>query len=300
MNSVLRQALLAAGVLLVSTPAFAQPEHRIPERPPGAPHGRVAAVHRRHAERTAAQQWAQTGVAPALTGANGEIRYAYGESHPTVQCAPLHLCVITLLRHEQIVNLSLGDSVRWLAQPGQAGDRPIVVLKPTTVGLRTNLVITTNDGHLYYLNLVSGPARFVPEIGFYDPQALMQTVQSARALRAAQAQKRAQTVVASLPRIAAADLDFAYWWKGPKAERPVRVFSVQGKVYIQMPARLRYGNAPALFVVDHGAEQLVNYRMVGVYFVVDALFQEARLVLGVGKHRRIVTIHAGHRPLFSW
>ncbi|MHB8550717.1 MAG: TrbG/VirB9 family P-type conjugative transfer protein [Acidiferrobacterales bacterium] len=274
----MKPALIAAVLMQLATPAQSANLSSLGVRAASGP-GRPTA-HRQ----------------PALVGADGEIRYAYGESHPEIRCAPLHLCVIALLRHEKIVNLSLGDSVRWLAQPAEAGDRPIIVLKPTTAGLRTNLVVTTSDGHLYYMDLVSDSARFVPEIGFYDPQALMQTVHSERALKAA----HAQTVVASLPRIAPADLDFAYWWKGPKAERPVRVFSAQGKVYIQMPADLRYGNAPAVFVVEQGAEQLVNYRMVGAYFVVDQLFQEARLVLGVGAQRRVVTIHAGHRPRFSW
>ena len=286
MNPVLKPALIAAALMLFAAPVLAQSANPVPVGAPNASGRTMPAVHRR--------------PATAQVGADGEIRYAYGESHPVVRCAPLHLCVIALLRHEQIVNLSLGDSVRWLAQPAQAGDRPIVVLKPTAAGLRTNLVVTTSDGHLYYMDLVSDPARFVPEIGFYDPRALLQTVHRERARTPGQARERAQAIVASLPGVSLADLDFAYWWKGPRGERPVRVFSAQGKVYIQMPANLRYGNAPAVFVVDHGAEQLVNYRMAGDYFVVDQLFQEARLVLGVGARRRVVTIHAGHRPRFSW
>ena len=278
MNSVLKPALIAAALMQLATPA--QSAKLSSAGVPAASGPGRPTAHRQ----------------PALVGADGEIRYAYGESHPEIRCAPLHLCVIALLRHEQIVNLSLGDSVRWLAQPAQAGDRPIIVLKPTTAGLRTNLVVTTSDGHLYYMDLVSGHTRFVPEIGFYDPRALLQTAHSGQAFQAGPA----RTVVASLPGVSLADLDFAYWWKGPRAERPVRVFSAHGKVYIQMPAHIRYGNAPAVFVVDHGAEQLVNYRMAGDYFVVDQLFQEARLVLGVGAQRRVVTIHAGHRPRFSW
>ncbi|MHB1528600.1 MAG: TrbG/VirB9 family P-type conjugative transfer protein [Acidiferrobacteraceae bacterium] len=298
MNRRVLQSLMVAGALAaLSVSAFAELEH-LPQVKAHA--ATVPAVHRHRAERSAALQWAHTGVAPALTGTNGEILYAYGESHPEVVCAPLHLCVIALLPHEKIVNLSLGDSVRWLAQPAEAGNRPVIVLKPTAAGLTTNLVVTTSDGHLYYLDLVSRSARFVPEIGFYDPRALVATLHRARALQASQARAHARTVVATLPRVTPAALDFAYWWKGPKAECPVRVFSAQGHVYIQMPAGIRDGNAPAVFVVDHGAEQLVNYRMAGAYFVVDELFHEARLVLGTGTHRRVVTIHAGHRPLFSW
>lgn len=299
MNTALK-VLIAVAALAGSAQAFAATDHA----PGVGAHiqpGRTTPVPTvRRAERAAAQHWARTGVAPALVGPNGEVLYAYGESHPEVRCAPLHLCVVALLKGEKIVNLSVGDSVRWLIEPAQAGDRPVVILKPTTAGLATNLVITTEDGHLYYLDLVSRAARFVPEIGFYDPQALVATIHHARAVTAAHARARAETVVASLPRIDPAKLDFAYWWRGPRADRPVRVFSGRGKVYIQMPARLRYGNAPAVFVVDHGTTQLVNYALVGSYFVVDELFKEARLVLGTGAHRRVVTIHAGRKPLFLW
>jgi len=299
MNTVIKGIVIAVAMVL-STQAMAEPNslqvYRALVRD-----GRAASGPRlHHAEIAAAQQWARTGAAASLAGANGEVLYAYGQSHPRVLCAPLHLCVVALLPGERIVNLSLGDSVRWLIQPVQAGKRPVVVIKPTTAGLETNLVITTDDGHLYYLTLVSRPTRFVPEIGFYDPKALVETVTSAQALKAQRAREEAQTVVATLPHLNPADLDFAYWWKGPRQYRPVRVFSAQGKVYIQMPASLRFGNAPAVFVVEQGAEQLVNYQVVGPYFVVDALFKEARLILGVGEDRRVVTIHAGKKPPFSW
>ncbi len=257
--------------------------------------GHAAPAHGVHqAERAAAQTWAHTGSAAPLAGPDGMLLYAYGASRPEVLCAPLHLCVVTLLPGEKIVDLSIGDSVRWLVQPAQAGNRPVIVIKPTTAGIRTNLVITTDDGHLYYLDLVAARARFIPEIGFYDPRALVQSL--ARAGQ--QARSRAQTVVATLPGIDPGKLDFRYWWEGPKADRPVRVFSARGKVYIEMPKRLRYGDAPAVFVVVDGKQQLVNYRMVGSYYVVDELFKEARLVLGVGDHRQVVTLHAGRRPFF--
>lgn len=299
MNCALKPVVMALAVLAGSASAFAAPLPQ-PGTSPHVPTGPRPVKLGRRAKRAAAEQWARTGIAPPLVGLNGEVEYAYGVSRPVVRCAPLHLCVVALLKGEKIVNLSLGDSVRWLMQPAQAGDRPVVILKPTAVGLSTNLVITTDDGHLYDLDLVSRATRFVPEVGFYDPRALVATIQEARAAHAARARARAAMVVASLPRIDPAALDFTYWWKGPRADRPLRVFSAAGKVYIQMPKRLRHRDAPALFVVDRGAMQLVNYALVGSYFVVDTLFREARLVLGTGAHRQVVTIHAGRRPLFSW
>ena len=63
--------------------------------------------------------------------------------------------------------------------------------------------------------------------------------------------------------------------------RPDRVFDDGRKVYIQFPARLDQGEAPALFVIGRdGKSQLVNYRMSGDYYVVDRLFARAELRLG--------------------
>jgi type IV secretion system protein TrbG len=256
-------------------------------------------MSREATELKAAQAWLETDNAPAIVSAQGEVLYAYGHSHPRMLCALLDLCVVKLLAGEKIVNLSIGDSVRWLVQPAQAADRPLVVIKPTAAGLHTNLVITTDAGRIYYLDLVSDPSDFVPVIGFYDPEKLVMTVTNPKILAAENSRKEAENQVGILPGLSPADLDFEYWWDGPKAYQPVRVFSGGGKVFIQMPADMKYGDAPALFIVERGAEQLTNYRLNGSYFVVDQLFQEARLVLGAGGERTVVTLHAGKKSFWS-
>ncbi|MGO9443871.1 MAG: TrbG/VirB9 family P-type conjugative transfer protein [Thiobacillaceae bacterium] len=256
-------------------------------------------ISRQAAELKAAQTWVETDAAPPIAGNFGEVMYAYGHSHPRVLCAPLDLCVVKLMSGEKIINLSIGDSVRWLVQPAQAGDRPVVVIKPTAAGLHTNLVITTDTGHVYYLDLASDQSDFVPIIAFYDPEKLVRTVNEQQTLAEEKTKRESETRVAVLSGVNPAELDFAYWWDGPAHLQPVRVFSAEGKVYIQMPADMKYGDAPALFVIEHGKEQLTNYRLNGSYYVVDQLFQEARLVLGVDKDRSVVAIHAGKKPFWT-
>lgn len=258
-----------------------------------------AGMSRQAAELQAAQTWLATDEAPPIAGSQNEVMYAYGHSHPLVLCAPLNLCVVELMVGEKIVSLSIGDSVRWMVQPSQAGERSVVVIKPTVAGLRTNLVITTDGGRVYYLDLLSNPSDFVPLIGFYDPEKLVMTVNDQKILASEKAKKEAETKVAVLPGVNPAELDFEYWWEGPKVNQPVRVFAAEGKVFIQMPPGMKYGDAPALFVIEEGKEQLTNYRLTGSYFVVDQLFKEARLVLGVGEDRSTVTIHAGKKPFWS-
>ncbi len=295
----MKRSILAL-LLAFSSPAWADNSLQLYQHITRATGNLVKSPDKRQAERKAAEVWARTGTAPTLAGSNGEVMYAYGQSHPEILCAPLHVCMVKLLPGDTgAVNLAIGDSVRWLVQATPAGDTSVLVLKPTEPDLRTNLVVTVpKTGHVYYLSLLSDKAAFVPEVGFYDPQALIQTQTIEDERQKAEAEKRSQTIIGSLGTVSPADLDFDYWWEGPKDDQPIRVFSAQGHVYIQMPPDLKYRNAPALFVVENGQEQLANYALKGQYFVVNQLFQEARLLLGAGDHKRIVTIHAGKRPSF--
>lgn len=242
----------------------------------------------------ASQAWHDTGTASAIAGNNGEVLYPYGQSTPKVLCSPLHITVIKLLPGEKIAGSALGDKIRWTATNLQLGTQAVVLVRPMQAGITTNLVIASTTGQIYDLTLVSDKTAFVPSIGFYDPQAEWadHVVQVGQQQRAETKHQQDQQV--TVPGID--DLDFNYYCTGSHQFRPVRVFSAKGKVYIQMPKNIQYENAPAVFVMVDGKEQLVNYQMIHGYFVVDQLFQEAKLLLGTGDDKQVVTIHAGHRP----
>ena len=251
----------------------------------------------------AAQQWLRTGVANDIIGTNGQVMYAYGQSRPTITCAPLHVCVINLLAGEHITSLSIGDSVRWLVQPTNAGDRPVVVVKPTAAGLVTNLVVTTDAGRVYYMTLVSDAHDYVPLVGFYDPQQLVINMQQqaaqARAAEQAKVDARKQAVVAPLGDIDPAKLDFDFRCKADDNHAdldnadllPVRVFAGGGHTYLQMPPDMKFTDAPAVFNTSNGSTELMNSRLVHGYYVIDGLPTKFKLVLGVGKNSRAVTCH---------
>jgi type IV secretion system protein VirB9 len=245
---------------------------------------------------SAAQTWLQTGNAPSMVGTNGEVMYAYGQSQPTITCAPLHICLINLLPGEHITNLSIGDSVRWLVQSAEAGQTPVVVIKPTADGLTTNLAVTTDAGRVYYMTLVSDKHTYVPQIGFYDPQQLVINMQNqATRQRAADAAKK-EAVVAPLGQVDPSTLDFNYTCQlgAGHADQassdllPVRVFAGSGHTYLQMPEGMKYTDAPAVFNVSNGDTELMNSRLVHGYFILDGLPQKFKLVVGVGKSSRSV------------
>ena len=73
---------------------------------------------------------------------------------------------------EAVNDLNVGDSVRWKITPATqgAGDSLIthVMIKPTDVGLVTNLVITTNR-RTYIVKLLSRERDWMPRVAFDYP-----------------------------------------------------------------------------------------------------------------------------------
>ena len=292
----LAPAFAAAGVPTVGTPDNGRTSHELVNQTPPVPLSYRATD-------AASQQWLQTGSAPDIIGTNGQVMYAYGQSRPTITCAPMHVCVINLLPGEHITSLSIGDSVRWLVQPTNAGDRPVVIVKPTQAGLVTNLVVTTDAGRVYYMTLISDKHDYVPLVGFYDPQQLVINLQQqaaqARAAEQAKAEARKQAVVAPLGDIDPAKLDFDFRCKADDNHAdldnadllPVRVFAGGGHTYLQMPTDMKFTDAPAVFNTSDGSTELMNSRLVHGDYVIDGLPTKFKLVLGVGKNSRAVTCH---------
>ena len=248
----------------------------------------------------AARQWQTAGEARELIGTNGEVMYPYGASRPTITCAPLHVCVIQLIDGETISQYSIGDNVRWIIQTASS-TRPIVAIKPTEPNIVTNLMIATDAGRVYYMTLESDPVDYVPMVGFYDPGRLLvagPTATSTADMRARDRGWRSArdqalggmdpgSVVAPLGSVDPSKLDFGWTCRpgnGSEAPVPVRVFSAQGHVYVQMPQDIQYGNAPAIFGLDGDSPTLINSRMVGYYYVIDGQPRHFRLLLGVGKN----------------
>lgn len=250
----------------------------------------------------AVQDWERTGVAEALVGANGSIEYPYGYSRPVISCAPLHICTIILQPGESIVSLSLGDTVRWLASQSTAGNKPVVVVKPTQAAISTNMVVTTDKGRVYYMHLVADKEKYVPIVTFFDPAAMTRieqdTIAAAETARAvaemkakALAEKRDQEVISSFkPGFDPAALDFNYRCKGNDDDiLPARVFASDTHTYLQMPPGMKAKDAPAVFAMRGGQTELLNMRVKGDYYVIDGKPAKLQLLVGVGRGQSAVT-----------
>ena len=198
----------------------------------------------------------------------------------TVNTSPRFLTAITLRPGEKLISKAAGDTVRWVlgetvegAGPGQ---QVIVMVKPVRGDLRTNIILTT-DQRTYLLDAVSreGDA-YTSVIAWNYPQEQMREAQAARATAA-------QSVVAET---AIDRLNFGYSVKAMHTRhaprwQPLRVFDDGLKTYIQFPANLGASEAPPLFLIGPKDEaELVNYRLLGGYYVVDRLIDVAELRLG--------------------
>jgi len=194
-----------------------------------------------------------------------------------VYCAPEQVTDIVLQPGEELVSVSAGDTVRWVLGDTVSGTgaeaQAHILIKPTQAGLKTNLIITTSL-RAYHLELRAFEETYMAAVSWrYADQQLVTRVASSAATRAA-ASSPAGLQLDRLKFRYDLDGDFPHW-------RPDRVFDDGRKVYIQFPARLDQGEAPALFVIGRdGKAQLVNYRMSGDYYVVDRLFARAELRLG--------------------
>jgi P-type conjugative transfer protein TrbG len=227
------------------------------------------------------------------------IQYPYGLTEAIVTCEPLRVCDVELDTGEEIQNVSIGDTSRWLVHPAFSGARetltPHVMVKPAEYAIATNAIVTTNR-RTYYLGLVSkakGDPGYVRRVKFYYPQDLVEQANGTFRAKAALARRDSDPTVAQGPRLAPDRLSFGYEILGGEglAWRPLRAFDDGQHVYIQMPATLQASEAPALLVQSRGGDAaLVNYRVRLPYYVVDRLFDTAVLIVGVGRQQDRVTI----------
>jgi type IV secretion system protein VirB9 len=244
------------------------------------------------------QQWGEQANAPA-SGADGRVVYSYGAGMPTVVCAPLRVCIIEMEAGEKIVGEPhIGDAVRWNVAPAVYGDGPqatsLIVLKPQSPGLDTNMLVTT-DRRAYYLRLVSKPADYVARTAFaYPDDDERRWQRHLLERRAARDEVHAEVLPAM---IAVERMNFDYRVTGGSQQiRPLRVFDDGAKTFIQMPATIEHMEAPVLLVIGtDGKGTMTNYRVKQQTYIVDRLFERARLVLGAGKKAQKVDISRGSK-----
>lgn len=293
----MKHLIFAALLLLVSAPALAAP----PELPPldleetffaAETGGKNLELSKDEREALALIQKWKDGQRVAPTQAtDGTMRYLYGAQYPSIVCAVMQITDVELEGGEVIQSIHLGDNTRWSVEPAVtgsgAGEIQHLVIKPLDTGLQTSLLVTT-DRRTYHLQLKSHRTDYMPRVTFLYPNAVLGKFQAIRA----QAQTKRKERVLPESGEYLGDLDFNYKIDG-KGLHPVRVYNDGRKTIIQMPASMEHGEAPTLLILDGKEEVLANYRLQGDRYIVDTVFDSAKLIAGVGGKQKKVTITRG-------
>lgn len=242
-----------------------------------------------------ASEWKSAPNMPA-PGVDGKVMFTFGATLPSVVCSPLQVTDIELEPGETVKDggLHIGDPVRWNVSPAVSGPEGAIVthlvVKPTTPGISTSLLVST-DRRVYHVKLVASEKDWMPYVAFAYPEnsRLAWAVYQKRVEKA-----RSESLVAdtghTLP-----ELDFAYTIEGRAPWTPVRVYNDGVKTIVQMPKAMAQTEAPALLVIGADSkEQLVNFRVHGDKYIVDQIFAKAELISGVGKKQvKVLITHDG-------
>ena len=244
----------------------------------------------------ATEEFLEKGRAPIIRKPGFEI-YPYEESEPLLHCQPLRACDVELEAGEEILGIALGDPVRWDLQTIYSGSKdkliPHVIVKPKDFELTTNMVISTTS-RTYHMALMSSDKEYARRFKFYYPREFVSIAASREAIANKKEQEEARNTISELPSVSADKINFSYNIDADSSIswRPVRVFDDGVHVYIQMPQIMKTTDAPILMIKQNqtNSASMVNYRVKKNYYVVDRLFNEAMLLLGVGDHQEKVTI----------
>jgi len=257
------------------------------------------------------REWAENPRALPIQGKDGRMMFTFGDSAPTIICAPLRVCDLELEPGETVQGAPhVGDAVRWKISPAVSaeGEQKVthLIIKPTEPGLDTNLMIPT-DRRTYHLRLVSSKEKYLSRIAFEYPdnvapvwQRMMQSAKvgasSAFVATSAAASAPAPTSASQgdLPTVVVDRINFNYKVEvinGKPRFKPVRVMDDGIHTFISMNDDMPVEEAPVLVMVDaDGGEQMVNYRLKGNIFTIDRMVDKVALITGTGRAQQRVEI----------
>lgn len=193
-----------------------------------------------------------------------------------VYTTPLRVTDIVLEPSEKITALSGGDTIRWEVTPSSSGSgvesKSHVFIKPRQSDLKTNLIILT-DRRAYHLEIHSSSNEaYMASLSWNYPKPLVVFEQT-------EPESSSNPIEGIQPET----LNFNYHFVTHQkpAWMPIRAFDDGRKTYIQFDPSKQSRETPGLFVLSpSGHSEIVNYRSVGDYYIIDRLVDIVELRLG--------------------
>ena len=214
-----------------------------------------------------------------------------------IYTAPLRITDVMLGVGEKIISQAAGDTLRWRLARTYSGTgamlRYHIIIKPTQAGVKNSVVITTNK-RVYHLILRSTKNdTYMVSVKWNYPQSLVDFSQLSP-----EAEADAGSSAQAPYQLSLDQLDFGYKFGlvEPKDGHkptwyPMRIFNNGRQTYIEFSKSFnRSGSLPVLYVKDDTGKYgtMINWRLKGRYMIVDALFNNARLLTGIKKTGRTV------------
>lgn len=234
------------------------------------------------------KKWITKSSMPFMA-ANGKLTYVHGASIPTILATPMQVCDVELQQGETISSINVGDTARWQVVVANANNREHILIKPTDSGLETNAIVATNR-RVYHLRLVSTVDSFTPYVGFVYANEMLAYQNTVNEQKAKQEYFDSYKSDETDKVLSLENLNFNYEVRGKADWKPERIYDDGTKTYIKLPKRTYTSEMPILLVSKGGQTVLVNYRTKKTAMIVDGVFDEIILVLGVGKEKEQINI----------
>ena len=261
-TSELRGALEIAAETPAPTPA-AEPSPPPPLRAPATRRGREPTPLQALAAANSAAR--QRPIADGFVAARHVYAYEPGAIYE-VYANPNFISSILLEPGESITAIAAGDTSRWMVTEtlaeSETDPRTIVLVKPQTTGLRTNIVLATNRRtYVIEASAVAGE-NYSAQIAWSYPE--IAQANGPHGLDRLNFDYRVRTMRGRTP----------IW-------TPTRVFDDGRRTWIEFAPQVAAADMPPIFVVTGEGAELVNYRVQGQRYMIDRVFDRAELRFGV-------------------
>jgi type IV secretion system protein TrbG len=282
---------------------------------------------------TAAWQAKSAQAMVAQPGPDGSVQFKYGQCLPQVVCGLLQFTDIELQPGETVSehDVHVGDPKRWVLESSLSGEGDGQIqhlfVQPLKIGIYTTLDVTTSR-RTYRLFLVADSTRFMHHVSFVyegkdaapakvipvsappkDPETPRQR-DDAGEVRVAQAVAKERPVAGRAPAKRTKVLlmaegkgapnwtakeDDGYRIVGKAPWRPIRVYTEDGKTFLEMPKGIGHTEAPVLYLLRksgwfHTSKDVCPYRIHGRWYIADVVIDRALLVVGVGSSQQKVEV----------
>jgi P-type conjugative transfer protein TrbG len=247
----------------------------------------------------------ETSATPPTISNDGRVIFTYGHSFATVVCATFEICEIDLEAGETITkdSIDIGDNrFQVVARTAGSGSAqyPYLIIKPTQPGLDTSLSVGTNR-RAYYLRLISTDHQLMPRSGFVYPDDEVRRAAEAKAAEEAhkaesdrekeEAERIEHMGDSKPPR----NWNYSVKLHGKDAGylNPLSIADDGIQTRIELSDEARHRGLPVVVISDARGAIPANVHWQNNTLIVDAIFQHACLLEGVGRKQQRACIENG-------